>query len=88
VERVASKETLFLKYLKHPGIRQVRSKGLMIALEFDSFEENKRVIDTSIKNGIFTDWFLFHAQSMRIVPPLNISDEDIRMACGILMESI
>ena len=86
VESVYTKEQLFLSLLKHPLIRKVNSKGLMIAVYFDSFETNKRIIDTLIEKGIFTDWFLFAAEALRIAPPLNISDSDIRDACSKLLE--
>lgn len=88
IEGVKEKEQLFLEGLKHPGIRAVRSRGLLIAVEFDSFETNKRVIDRAIERGVFTDWFLFAAPSMRIAPPLTISKDDIAKACGIILESI
>ena len=79
-----SKEKLFIKHLSHPAIKSIRSCGLMIALEFENFEENKKVIDALIENGVFTDWFLFAPQCLRIVPPLNISEEEILQACSII----
>jgi acetylornithine/N-succinyldiaminopimelate aminotransferase len=81
---VPFKEKLFIKHLSHPAIRSIRSCGLMIALEFENFEENKKVIDALIENGVFTDWFLFAPQCLRIVPPLNISEEEILQACTII----
>ena len=60
----------------------------MIALEFESFEENKKVIDRLIQNGIFTDWFLFAPQCLRIVPPLTISHNEINAACDIIMDCL
>ena len=56
----------------------------MIALEFENFEENKKVINALIDNGVFTDWFLFAPECLRIVPPLTISKEEILEACGII----
>jgi acetylornithine/succinyldiaminopimelate/putrescine aminotransferase len=53
----------------------------MFALEFENFEENKKVIDILIENGVFTDWFLFASQCLRLVPPLTISKEEIEKAC-------
>ncbi len=84
LENVFSKEALFKKYLTHSKIKSVRSLGLMIALEFESFEENKKVIDFLIENGIFTDWFLFAPECLRIVPPLIISEEEILHACKVI----
>ena len=80
-EGVFQKEELFLARLKHPLIKNINSRGLMIAVEFKDFETNKKIIDALIEQGIFTDWFLFAAHALRIVPPLNISEDDINIAC-------
>ena len=82
VEQVNHKEELFLQLLKHPAIRNINSRGLMMAVEFDSFDFNKQLIDRLIEEGVFTDWFLFAPHALRIAPPLNISDEAIREACS------
>jgi acetylornithine/succinyldiaminopimelate/putrescine aminotransferase len=81
IDSVKPKEQLFISLLSHPKIKSIRSKGLMIALEFKSAEENKKIIDSLIDKGIFTDWFLFAPQCLRIVPPLVISTEEIKEAC-------
>jgi acetylornithine/succinyldiaminopimelate/putrescine aminotransferase len=81
VETVFEKEKLFLQNLHASKIKNIRSRGLMFALEFENFEENKKVIDILIENGVFTDWFLFASQCLRLVPPLTISKEEIEKAC-------
>lgn len=88
VKGVADKEMLFRSLLHHPKIKAVRSRGLMMAVEFDSFETNKKVIDACIENGVITDWFLFASDCLRIVPPLTISEEDIRKACAVIHASL
>jgi acetylornithine/N-succinyldiaminopimelate aminotransferase len=88
ITAVAAKEKLFRQLLVHPAIREVRSAGLLIAVEFESFEQNKRIIDACIANGLLTDWFLFAPQCMRIAPPLTITEEEIRKACEIILGSI
>lgn len=85
---VAAKEQLFLKLLKHAGIKNITSFGLWLAVSFDSFETNKRVIDACIARGVLTDWFLFSAESLRISPPLVITEAEIRKACAIILEAI
>ena len=82
VDGVNEKEALFLSLLKHTKIKALRSRGLMMAVEFDSFEMNKKIIDALILEGVFTDWFLFAANCLRIVPPLTISKDEIAAACG------
>jgi acetylornithine/succinyldiaminopimelate/putrescine aminotransferase len=52
----------------------------MIALQFESFEQNKKVIDGLLEEGVFTDWFLFASECLRIVPPLIITDDEIRIS--------
>ncbi len=86
IQGIGAKEQLFRSKLKHPLIESVQSRGLLIAVTFDSFETNKKIIDLLIEKGVFTDWFLFSAQSLRIAPPLNIPDQDIEKACQVLME--
>ncbi len=88
IEQVPAKEALFRSLLQHPRIVALRSAGLMMAVEFDSFETNKRIIDTLIESGVFTDWFLFAPQCLRIVPPLVITEEEIREACRIILQTL
>ena len=88
IGQVARKEALFRRLLVHPSIRAVRSSGLLIAVEFDSFEKNKRIIDACIEKGLLTDWYLFAPQCMRIAPPLLITEEQIEEACSIILTCI
>lgn len=88
VEGVANKERLFKENLHHAAIKEIRTAGLLMAVVFDDFETNKKIIDNCIEKGILTDWFLFAPQCMRIAPPLNISDEDIMKACSIINNAI
>ena len=85
---VHKKEVLFQRLLKHKCIKSFRSKGLMIAIEFESYKIAKAVIDQAIKLGIVTDWFLFNDQSMRIAPPLIITEEEIKIACEKILQAI
>ena len=88
VERVDSKADLFRDLLIHPAIKEVRGKGLMLAVELENFELNKKIIDRCIENGVVVDWFLHCSNSMRIAPPLIISHDEIRKACEVIIQSI
>ncbi|MDQ2720877.1 MAG: aspartate aminotransferase family protein [Bacteroidota bacterium] len=88
IEKVFEKGKLFLENIHHQKIKNIRSLGLMIALEFENFEQNKKIIDALIKKGIFTDWFLFASQCLRIVPPLTISEDEIKEACRMINEAV
>ncbi len=88
VAGVEKKGLLFKELLQHPAIKEIRGKGLMLAVEFDSFETNKAIIDACIEDGIISDWFLHCSKSMRIAPPLIITEAEIRKACGIILKNI
>ena len=88
VSGVAEKEALFRKLLVHPAIKAVRGKGLMLAVELDSFDLNKKIIDRCIEHGIITDWFLHCSNSMRIAPPLIIKPHEIEHACAVIIEAV
>ncbi len=83
-EQAEQKAQLFLKYLKHPKIQEIRHLGLMMAVELESFEQVSKVIKKSMELGLITDWFLFCDYAIRIAPPLIITEEQIKDACGIL----
>lgn len=88
VADVETKGALFKELLQHPAINEIRGKGLMLAVSFDSFEINKAIIDACIEDGIITDWFLHCSDAMRIAPPLTIKENEIRTACSIIMRNI
>jgi acetylornithine/succinyldiaminopimelate/putrescine aminotransferase len=86
MEGTKAKEALFISILHHPKIKAIRSCGLMFAVEFENFEENKTIINALIASGIFTDWFLFAPNCLRIAPPLTISNNEIFFACNKIIE--
>lgn len=88
IEQVEFKANLFKSLLVHPKIKTIRNKGLMMAVEFDSFEVLKPIIDRAIELGVITDWFLFCDDSMRIAPPLIITEDQIREACALILKAI
>ncbi len=85
---VEEKGKCFERLLVHPAIKSIRRKGLLMAIEFESYEQNKRVIDRCIELGVFTDWFLFAANCLRIAPPLTIEQNVIDTACAIILQAI
>jgi acetylornithine/succinyldiaminopimelate/putrescine aminotransferase len=88
INGVKEKESLFLSLLQDDVIKAVRAGGLLIAVEFATFEVNKKVIDRCLENGLLTDWFLFAPQCMRIAPPLIITKEQIQTSCEIILSAI
>src|SRR5690606_6336068 len=97
IQDVCRKGELFKTLLVHPKIKAVRGKGLMMAVELESFEDVLKLIDLiCLKNvtspvnkvGVFTDWFLFAKNCVRVVPPLNIDDSVISEACRIILREL
>lgn len=86
LDAVFEKAAHFVHRLQHPAIEQVNHRGLMIAVHFSSAEKNKAIIDALLEKGVFTDWFLFAPQALRIAPPLTISLDEIDEACDAIME--
>lgn len=86
--QVEHKAALFKEHLQHPAIQELRNLGLMMAVEFASFEVLKPIIDRTIELGVVTDWFLYCNNSMRIAPPLIIQDHEIKEACDIILQAI
>jgi acetylornithine/succinyldiaminopimelate/putrescine aminotransferase len=86
ISQVREKELLFTELLHHPMIKGFRSAGLLMAIDFETWDLNKQIIDRCIAKGVFTDWFLFASHCMRMAPPLIISAEEIQSACSIILE--
>jgi acetylornithine/succinyldiaminopimelate/putrescine aminotransferase len=84
---VMEKSSLLQEELRHPLVREIRAAGLLMAVEFDSFETNKKVLDICLENGVLSDWFLFAPECMRIAPPLVITREEIRHAGRVFRQA-
>ncbi|MBU6158046.1 MAG: aminotransferase class III-fold pyridoxal phosphate-dependent enzyme [Bacteroidetes bacterium] len=84
VAQVYAKEQALRSGLQHPLLKSIRSRGLMMALEFESEKICRAIIADALTEGLFTDWFLFAPHCLRIAPPLTITFEEIQNACTIL----
>lgn len=82
------KEQLIRKHLKHPAIKEIRGKGLMLAAIVESPELAKNIILKCLDNGLILFFLLFEGRAMRITPPLTISDEEIQLGCQIIIDTI
>ncbi|HOY07055.1 MAG TPA: aspartate aminotransferase family protein [Saprospiraceae bacterium] len=86
--QVPQKAALFSELLVHPAILELRSAGLWFAVDLGSFDKVLATIRYCIENGVITDWFLFNERSLRIAPPLTITLEEIRFACGVIVAAL
>jgi acetylornithine/N-succinyldiaminopimelate aminotransferase len=87
-ESVVAKETLFRESLQHRAIMEIRGKGLLLSLQLSSFEQVERVSKRCMENGLIIDWFLHNETSLRIAPPLIITEEEIRRSCKIILQAL
>lgn len=88
VRKVEEKEALFKSQLLHSQIQEVRSAGLLIAVELGSFEKVKQVVDFGLNHGFITDWFLHCSTALRIAPPLTIELNEIEWVCHKIKEAL
>lgn len=88
VADVERKADLFRQHLQHPSIREIRGIGLMLCIQLDRFGQVEAVSKYCADNGVIIDWFLHCDTALRIAPPLTISDDDIAMACDVILEAI
>jgi acetylornithine/succinyldiaminopimelate/putrescine aminotransferase len=88
LDSVEAKADLIRSLLVHPQIQEIRNVGLLMAVTFESFEVLKPIIDRAIELGVLTDWFLFNDNSLRIAPPLTITEAEIKKACSIILQAI
>ncbi len=84
-KQAEQKASLFRSLLRHEKITEIRSLGLLMAVQFDSFETVQKIIQKSMEAGIITDWFLHCDSAIRIAPPLIITEEQIEESCRTLL---
>tara|TARA_R100000306_G_scaffold577_6_gene1376 strand:+ start:12811 stop:13995 length:1185 start_codon:yes stop_codon:yes gene_type:complete len=84
ISQTLQKEQLFRKLLKHSLIKEIRGKGLMLALIMDSSEIVSKVILRCKDKNLILFWLLFEPKAVRITPPLTISDAEIKEGCDII----
>lgn len=87
VDDVLEKEALFQSKLKHPIIKEVRSSGLMMAVELTKRKYLKHVVANVIEQGALIDYFLFNNRSFRLAPPLIIEEAQIIEATQIILKA-
>ena len=87
-EQIEGKEKRFHQKLRSTAIKEIRSSGLLMAVELGSFDKVMSVIQYGLKQGLITDWFLFCNTAIRIAPPLTISLDEIDWACDVILESL
>lgn len=88
IASVFSKEQMFRDRLKHPRIKAIHGKGLMLAVELENFDSVQLCIQKMLNKGLFSDWFLFAPHCLRLSPPLTITIAEIEEACRKIVEAL
>ncbi|MEM8928023.1 MAG: aspartate aminotransferase family protein [Bacteroidota bacterium] len=86
VTATLKKEVLFRSLLVHPLIKEIRGKGLMLAILLESAEIANKLVLESAKAHLILFWLLFEPRAVRITPPLTISEEEIKFGCKKIIE--
>ena len=80
------KEAQFRAELKHPLIREIRGRGLMLALLFERPEIANFLVLEAAKKKLILFWLLFEPRAVRLTPPLPITKHQITEACQQIIE--
>lgn len=88
IEGVLGKEKLIKSLLQHNIIAEVRSSGMMMAVELKRRKFLKHVVNAAQEGGALIDYFLFNDKSFRLAPPLIITEDQIREGCQILLNAM
>jgi len=86
ISEVEVKGALMEELLSHPLIKEIRRKGLMLAVEFETAELVQKIVEGCLERGVITFWFLSDPVSFRLQPPLIISDEELKEACEVIID--
>ncbi|MEL6483638.1 MAG: aminotransferase class III-fold pyridoxal phosphate-dependent enzyme, partial [Bacteroidota bacterium] len=71
--------------LVHPLIKEIRGKGLMLALIMETAEITNHVVLKAAKQQLILFWLLFEPRAVRISPPLTISMKEIEQGCDQIL---
>lgn len=88
IEQTLKKEHIIREHLKHPLIKGIRGKGLMLAALTESAEITNQIILRCQDEGLILFWLLFEPRAIRITPPLTISDEELIQGCDIILSAL
>jgi acetylornithine/succinyldiaminopimelate/putrescine aminotransferase len=86
--QINQKERIFRKNLKHPMIKNISGKGLMLAPIFEHAKIPNFLVPRCIEKGLLLFWLLWEKNAIRISPPLNISEDEIILGCKIIKEAL
>jgi 4-aminobutyrate aminotransferase len=69
-----------------PNVTDVRGRGLMLAVEFDSKERREAVVKAALKRGLLTLGCGY--KTLRLLPPLDVTEREIELAFDLFRVSV
>jgi acetylornithine/N-succinyldiaminopimelate aminotransferase len=88
IQSIPAKEKIIQAVFQHKNIKATRTAGLWAAVELADFDAVQKVIAHCLSHGVITDWFLFNDRSVRIAPPLTITEAELKDACEVVLAGI
>jgi acetylornithine/succinyldiaminopimelate/putrescine aminotransferase len=85
IAQTLEKEQFIREQLQHREIKEIRGKGLMLALILSSPELAKQVVKIALDRGLLLFFLLFENRAIRITPPLTISKKELKKGCDIIV---
>ena len=82
--QIKKKEAIFRDELKHEKIKEIRGKGLMLAIILKDSDTANKVVLRCMDKGLLLFWLLWEKKAVRISPPLIIKEKEIRKGCAII----
>ena len=73
------------KLANKPGIKSVSGKGLMVGIEIDEKYKAADIVSKGIENGVI---MLTAKNKIRLLPPLNISKDELNKGLDILLKTM
>jgi 4-aminobutyrate aminotransferase len=89
LDNAATRGEQFLETMRDAdleGVVDVRGKGLMLAVEFDSKERRDEVQTAALKRGLLT--LACGYSVLRILPPLDVTERELALGADLLEQAV
>ena len=85
IAETIEKEQYIREQLQHQGIKEIRGKGLMLALILPTPELAQQLVKIALERGLLLFFLLFEKRAVRVTPPLTISKKELKKGCDIIV---
>ena len=85
ISETLEKEQYVREQLQHKGIKEIRGKGLMLALILEKPEIAQHLVKIALERGLLLFFLLFENRAVRLTPPLTISKKELKKGCDVII---